>query len=171
MCQCGGLAGYAHCTLDQPDATLQRYFTACTSGNRFCFDRTYEYLLPAYLLVPPPAGGSSNNSTAAAVAAAQRDLDPAEVSAALERLRQALQCYVGTHPFQVRAVWLRASVWSDDHSAPTFTVGLKMRWMPTSIIALIQPLQLLAFTELHGAAEDLHRHSQGPGCVGGGAQG
>lgn len=53
-------------------------------ARRFCFDRTYEYQLPAYLLVPQSHGPA----------------EAAAMSAALARLREALSCYVGTHPFQ-----------------------------------------------------------------------
>ncbi|GLC40018.1 hypothetical protein PLESTB_001520100 [Pleodorina starrii] len=101
---------------------VQKKFNA----RRFCFDRTYEYFLPAYLLLPPgaadttagggggPTGGAAEaagqpgGAAAAAAAAAdtqdrtavpQTAAEAEAVREALSKLREALECYVGTHPF------------------------------------------------------------------------
>ncbi|GIL74652.1 hypothetical protein Vretifemale_4577 [Volvox reticuliferus] len=103
------------------------------NSRRFCFDRTYEYFLPAYLLLGPHAGASAAVAGDADAASTATKVDPetaavgtqeahhqqqqqlqrcmgpqgllqgnedAEaVRAALGKLREALSCYVGTHPF------------------------------------------------------------------------
>ncbi|GIL48336.1 hypothetical protein Vafri_4612 [Volvox africanus] len=97
------------------------------NSRRFCFDRTYEYFLPAYLLLRPydeaaPAAAGDVNAASMATeldteTAAertqeghhylhyqqqqqlQRSEDLEAVRAALAKLREALSCYVGTHPF------------------------------------------------------------------------
>ncbi|KXZ42898.1 hypothetical protein GPECTOR_112g268 [Gonium pectorale] len=67
------------------------------NARRFCFDRTYEYFLPAHLLLGP---GAQPAAAGAAPAGGESDgRDAAEMAAALGRLRAALGCYVGTHPF------------------------------------------------------------------------
>ncbi|KAG2499459.1 hypothetical protein HYH03_002406 [Edaphochlamys debaryana] len=54
------------------------------NARRMCFDRTYEYLLPAYLLTGAAPGDP---------------VDPEAEAQALGRLRACLGLYVGTHPF------------------------------------------------------------------------
>ncbi|GFR46264.1 hypothetical protein Agub_g7817 [Astrephomene gubernaculifera] len=111
------------------------------NARRFCFDRTYEYFLPAHLLLPDTTTTSSTTSTATttndATAALgtpepqslqshvnlaaggaqlegqlrqeqgqepeqqppQSDQKQQQLAAALGRLRAALSCFQGTHPF------------------------------------------------------------------------
>jgi tRNA U38,U39,U40 pseudouridine synthase TruA len=104
------------------------------SYRSFCFDRTYEYYLPAYLLLGPRSGavvqygGAAGDSAASGSAPAPGPQDMAgqaaaaaaaaaaagagaaagtaaemaeaeALRAALSSLREALGCFVGTHPF------------------------------------------------------------------------
>lgn len=96
-------------------------------ARRFCFDRTYEYYLPAHVLgIGMPAGGSSAAGTAAALPSSSGGAEggppgsssssssvtsppageteaaaaeAARVAEVMGRLRSALALYEGTHPF------------------------------------------------------------------------
>lgn len=92
---------------------------ACVPSCRSCFDRTYEYYLPAHVLMgggavvsgadssmsisdssgTPPSPLEAAVAAAAAPAGLPGDDGGADVAAAMGRLRAALGLYRGTHPF------------------------------------------------------------------------